>query len=303
MVVRAKTWSLVFSLLLQGSLTFSCRGQQAYGTSYLKPVQTIPLDNVHGRIDHLSINIKKQIVYIAALGNNSVEVVDLSSGRHLRSIDGLKEPQGVVYIPNTREIMVANGGNGRCIFYNAETYDKTATVSLSSDADDVRYDDLAGIVYVGYGSGGVAAIDVHSHKKIRDYPVPAHPEAFEIDPVSKKLYVNVPGADRIDVFDLLKSDPVAEWKNGLLSLPKANFPMALDTAGHRLFIGYRDPAMLVVLDSRSGKKLASPDITRDPDDLYYDAHSRRIYISGGGGSVNIFKAENVHTYHQIANIT
>src|SRR6266496_5488799 len=97
----------------------SCHGQNTFGTEHLKLEKVIEMPNVSGRIDHMAINLKNQVVYVAALGNNSVEVIDLQKGAAIHSIKGLDEPQGVAYIPEHNEILIANGGNGNCMFYNA----------------------------------------------------------------------------------------------------------------------------------------------------------------------------------------
>lgn len=280
----------------------NCRGQNAFGTKYLELQKTIPLSNVKGRIDHLAINLKDRIVYISALGNNTLEVVDLHTGKLIHSITGLNEPQGVGYIPQSDELFVANGGNGECYFYNARTFSKIANIRLSADADDVSYDSTSRKIYVGYGEGGIAVIDADTHRKIKAYLLPAHPERFQIDKESQKIYVNVPDADRIDVIGIKQGKTIKVWKNSLLSLPKFNFPMALDSVHHRLFIGYRLPARLVVLDSQNGGKIATGKISGDPDDMFYDYQLGRIYVSNGAGSIDIFKQENANAYRKIANI-
>jgi hypothetical protein len=91
-----------------------CNGQATFGENYLPVYKTIPLPGVKGRIDHMDVNVKDQVVYIAALGNNTLEAVSLPNGKVLHSIAGLDEPQGVCYIPQTKEIFVANGGSGDC---------------------------------------------------------------------------------------------------------------------------------------------------------------------------------------------
>src|SRR5258708_32671447 len=140
-------------LLLCGGFS-GCSAQSSYGTDQLTLSKTIPLPKVKGRIDHLDVDLKDGVVYVAALGNNTLEVVDLAKGQLIHSIGGLDEPQGVGYIPQTQEIIVANGGSGDCYFYNARTFEKVATVRLGSDADDVRYDSSERKIYVGYGNGG-----------------------------------------------------------------------------------------------------------------------------------------------------
>jgi hypothetical protein len=148
---------LLIALLCPGLLlTTSCGAQPDSGKQRLTLQQTISLPDVKGRIDHIDINIKYQIAYIAALGNNTLEIVDLKSGKVTDSIKGLDEPQGVAYISKHQEILVANGGTGECGFYNALTLKKTGSIKLADDADDVRYDSGADRIYVGYGSGGIA---------------------------------------------------------------------------------------------------------------------------------------------------
>jgi DNA-binding beta-propeller fold protein YncE len=288
---------LGLALLLGGYS--GCSAQPSYGTDQLVLTKTIPLPGVKGRIDHLDVNLRDGLVYVAALGNNTLEVVDLAGGRVVHSINGLDEPQGVGYIPQTREIVVANGGRGDCYFYDARTFEKVATIHLASDADDVRVDSAAGKIYIGYGTGGIAVIDAVSHKQVGDIKLPGHPESFQLDKGLVSLFVNVPDAHMVGVVDLGRSMPTGKWETAEAS---ANFPMALDTVRHRVFVGYRHPARLVVYDGRSGKVLTSVAMTGDADDLYYDHASGKVFVSGGAGAVSIFQAGKNGIYEQTANI-
>ena len=277
----------------------SCNGQAPFGESALKLDKEIALPQVRGRIDHLDANVKEKVVYVAALGNNTLEVVDVQNGKLLHSIKGLDEPQGVGYVAKTNEIFVANGGNGDCYFYNAATYEKTASIHLSSDADDVRYDPAEEKIYVGYGEGGIAVIDINTHKQIADIKLPAHPEGFQLDKALNRILVNIPDRDMVGVIDLRQLKLVEQWKR---NSPKANFPIAVDTSSHFAFIGYRHPAKLLLLDSKTGKEISSTDIAGDVDDLYFDQRTKRIYISGGDGFINIFQCDQDHSIRQTANI-
>ena len=78
----------------------------------------ISLPGVKGRIDHLAYDAAGHRVFIAALGNNTVEVVDLPGKARMHTITGLHEPQGVLYIPSLQRLVVANGGDGNCVFFN-----------------------------------------------------------------------------------------------------------------------------------------------------------------------------------------
>jgi DNA-binding beta-propeller fold protein YncE len=279
--------------------SFACKGQGTFGENYLAVYKSIPLPGVKGRMDHMDVNLKDQVVYIAALGNNTLEVVSLADGKVLHSIAGLDEPQGVCYIPQTKEIFVANGGSGDCYFYNAANYKKIATVHLSSDADDVRYDSVSQKIYVAYGSGGIAIIDAGNHHEAGNIKLPSHPEGFQVDKRNGLLYINLPNTGVIGVADIGKLKLVSEWNK---NYRQGNFPMAIDSGGSKLFIGYRHPATLVVMDTKTGKRIAEEKLSNDTDDLFYDAANNRVYASCGGGYLNIFQLQGTGHYQQIANI-
>ncbi|MGH2643466.1 MAG: YncE family protein, partial [Chitinophagaceae bacterium] len=165
--------------------------------------------------------------------------------------------------------------------------------------DDVYYDPVSKNIYVAYGGGGIAVIDAITHRLTSRIKLPAHPERFQLDLSLGKIYVNLPDAHTIGVIDLKQMELMKEWKTAPLY---ANFPMALDTPYHRLFIGYRHPAELAVLDSRTGNLIRTMPMTGDADDIYFDEATQKIYVSGGSGYINIFQQKDANTYREIANI-
>jgi hypothetical protein len=190
LIISPITLFLLLTILFAVSLQ-SCKSQPSFGAHHMQLIRTIVLPEVKGRIDHMDVNLKDQILYVAALGNNSLEVVNLNTGKIVYSIKGLLEPQGVGYIPQTREILVANAGNGDCYFYSAQNFEKTGSLHLKSDADDVRYDSNTKKLYVGYGEGGIAVIEAESHKQLADIKLQVHPESFQIDQKLNLLFVNL----------------------------------------------------------------------------------------------------------------
>lgn len=296
---RKANITVLLIAVLSGAFS-SCKGQTEFGTNLLHLENTIILPDVNGRIDHFDINLKDHVLYVAALGNNTIEAVDLRTGKTIHSIKGLDEPQGVAYIPNLQEIFIANGGNGDCYFYNALNFEKIASVHLSSDADDVRYDSAEGKVYVGYGSGGIAIIDAITHKQVGDIKLPAHPESFQIDKALNLLFVNMPGVNMVGVIDLKQMKLINRLER---NSPTANFPMAVDTIHHQIFIGYRHPSRLIVMDGKTGKDITANSMVGDADDLYYDNSTASVYVSGGEGFISIFQKQNSNGYKQTGNIS
>src|SRR5215216_1101254 len=138
----------------------------------------IPLGDVKGRIDHLAFDPKRHRIFVAELGNGSVGVVDLNDRKVIHVISGLKEPQGVAYVPSTDTLYVANGGDGSVRLFKAGDYTAAGIIDLGEDADNVRVDTAGNRVFVGYGSGALAVIDPTSRSKIAEIPLNAHPESF-----------------------------------------------------------------------------------------------------------------------------
>src|SRR4051812_25858675 len=164
--------------------------------------QTIPLQDVGGRIDHMAVDLRRRHLFVAELGNGSVDVVDLASSKTIHRITGLSEPQGVGYAAEADLIMVANAGDGTVrMFRAADDFAPVGSIALGSDADNIRVDPPTGNLVVGYGSGGLAVIDPVRRSRIADIALPAHPEGFQIDPDTKRVFVNVPDAGRIAVVD------------------------------------------------------------------------------------------------------
>lgn len=259
----------------------------------LSLINSIALPNVSGRIDHLAFDPKTERIFVAALGNNTVEVIDLKNGKLIHSIKGFGEPQGVAFVAMNNTLFVANGQTGACDVLNAETYQKITSIPLLGDADNVRYDSTNKKIYVGYGDGGIAVIDAVNFKQIGDVKLEGHPESFQLDIPNQKIFVNVPDKQQIEVIDLAKNIVTNRWK---LAEAKANFPMALDAVHHRLFIGCRRPARMLVLDSQSGKLITTVDIDGDIDDVFYDVRSSDIYVSCGAGYIDLIHQENPDTY-------
>src|SRR5256886_3674146 len=212
--------------------------------------QTIPLPGVEGRIDHLSLDAANDRLFVCALGNNTVEVLDLRKGERIHSITGLGAPQGIAYIPELNRIFVANDKGGICKIYDGKSFQAVGELDLKDDADNVRYDDATKKIYVGFGSGGIAIVNASKGKQIGSIKLSAHPEAFELEKNGKRIFVNVPNSRHVAVIDREKGKVVATWKTDLAF---GNFPMALDDANHRLFIGCRLPPKLVVLNSETGE--------------------------------------------------
>jgi len=271
---------------------------QSHASEPLKLETTIPMSNVQGRIDHLSVDLNNQRQIVAALGNNSVEVLDIKGAKRLHTISGLHEPQGVLYVPGENRLFVANAKDGTCRIYDATSSQLLKTIEYGDDADNIRFDAPANQVYVGYGSGALGVLDLNGHK-VGDIKLDAHPESFQLEKKGTRIFVNLPDSRKIAVVDRKKKAVVGQWETGGAL---ANFPMALDEANHRLFAVCRKPAVLLVLNTDSGAVVAKIPTVRDSDDVFYDPTRKQIYASGGEGVIAVLQQRDPDHYQEIARI-
>lgn len=248
--------------------------------------RTIPLDNVSGRIDHMAVDLAGKRLFVAELGNGSVDVIDLQAGKVVGRISDLKEPQGVGYVADRDLIVVASAGDGSVRFFRAADLAPVGTVALGDDADNVRIEPATGHVLVGYGDGGLAIIDPATRSKLDDIKLPGHPESFQVDPKTERAYINIPGAHQVAVVDLRSRKQIAAWKTPGLG---SNFPMVLADEGKLLAVVFRSPAKLAFLDPATGAVMQTLDTCSDADDVFFDDKRDRLYVSCGDGSIDVLQ--------------
>jgi hypothetical protein len=286
----------LLALLLFGALA-SCGAKPAAPVNPpLVLERTIPLPGVKGRIDHLVLDAAGHRLFVAALGNDSVEIVDLSQARRLAQIRGQSEPQGVAWLADRRELVVASG-DGQVGFYDGDAFGSLATLKLGDDADNVRVEPASGRPIVGFGKGALAILDPARRAVVKTIRMPGHPESFRLE--GGRAYVNVPDAGRIVVADLAGGGEIASWPT-----PGArwNFPMALDAPRKVLAVVFRLPARLRLIDPDSGRTLSNMPTCGDADDLFFDSPRRRLYVICGSGAVDVFQARGAADYAPLARV-
>ncbi|MGO8927826.1 MAG: hypothetical protein ACLQU3_13170 [Limisphaerales bacterium] len=303
------------------SLALACLISPAQFTTAREPLVqsgSIPLASVDGRLDHLTFGSRSQRLFVAALENHSVEVVDLATRRRVHQITGINEPQGLLYIPEKNRLLVCSRGDGTCRSFDATTFQEGPWIDLGRNADNVRFDPDAQLIYVGSGgepgNGLLSAINLvsllpagqggqpappHSPADfLLDRPrqadpkleiqLPAHPESFQLDRTNRRLLVNLPDEHHIAVLQIETNGFInaAAWP---VAVSEKNFPMALDSASARVFIACRKPPRLAVYDSRAGILLSQTLCVGDADDMFYDPKLKRLYVIGGEGFVDVFQ--------------
>jgi DNA-binding beta-propeller fold protein YncE len=288
--------TLVFALAAcQGSQTSAppSSAPAAKSTPPLVWTGAVPLAGVSGRFDHFASGGGK--VFVSGLGNNTVEVIDLFQGNLVHTITGVPNPQGIAFSPEANKLFVASE-KGKLYIYDGSSFKLITSLGFEHGADNLRYDAANKRVYVGCGddanTSAIAAVDATSNKRLdEEYRIGGEPESFQLEKSGLNIYVNVPDLKEIAVINR-STKVISRWP---LTVAQ-NFPMALDEADHRLFVGTREPATLSVFDTNTGHLVASLPSVQDTDDLYYSAEHKRIYVPGGEGFIYVFQQNDPDHY-------
>jgi DNA-binding beta-propeller fold protein YncE len=272
----------------------------------LKLVQTIPLPEVDGRIDHFAIDVKARRAFLAALTKNTIEVVDLSAGRVTHTLSGFAKPQGVLFVPEFNMLFVASGADGSVKTIDGATLAAIRNIGVSLGADAIGYDQRSKEIYVGSGGGDankeegdLTVLSAASGAQVAALTTDAHAGGSVVESHGERVFVLVPEKAEVVVLDRKTKVQVAKW-----TIPgiQKNVALALDEKSRRLFLGVRNPASVVVLDSDSGAVVASVPTVATLDGLSFDSATRRIYTSGGEGFVDVTQQIDADHYERIARI-
>jgi DNA-binding beta-propeller fold protein YncE len=249
----------------------------------------------------MAIDIRGQRLFVAELGNNSLDIIDLKAIKRVHCIGNndrlLNEPQSVVYIPELNRIFVSDGQDGSVDVFDAKSFSFIKKINLpSNDADNMRYDSNSKLLYIGYGQGSLSIINATNYNIVGNIPLNSHPESFQIE---KGAQATGQRQNSVAIVDSQKDIVSKTW---IITNAQNNFPMALDEANHRLFVVTRDPPKLIVFDTNSGKVVSVLDVANDADDIFYDATKKRIYVSCGEGFINVFQQRDANHYNMVANL-
>lgn len=288
---------------------------------------SIPLPNVHGRMDHMGVDVAGDRLFVAAYDNHTVEVVDLKTGKDVKSLP-FNEPQNALYVPSVNRLFVSSSGDGTVKILNGTTFALEKTVQLPSDADNMRYDarrkhvlvDCCGAKFLhgktvarrGEKNGAVVVLDLDGNI-VGKIPTGGHPEALQPEQKGNRIFINVPDDHYIVVADLDTDKVLTQWVNPGCE----NYPMALDEAHHRDFVFCRNNSTIEVIDTETGEFLPSiaAATASQSDDMFFDPTNNRLYVLErslidpknpyipGPGMVDVIQEVDPNHYEKIENVT
>lgn len=249
---------------------------QAGAVEPLELVQTIKLEGKAGNLDHLAVDAKGERLFVANKPNNSLDVIDLKSGKVIKQIPDQGKVSGVAFSEELNRVYVGNG-TGTCNAFDGGSYQLVFSTKLAK-ADNVNYHAGKRLVYVAHGNT-LSALDAKSGAVKAAIALPGDAHGFWIDEKGGKLFVSLTKPSQVGVIDLAKNELVEKFP---FSLAAGNSPLAYDAEAGRILVGCRKEPLVVVLDAKTGKEMAGVAIPPGIDDLLFDRGSGRLYAIGNG---------------------
>ena len=242
-------------------------------------VRTIELKGVDGKLDHLAVDAKGERLFVANKPNNTLDVVDLKTGKLVKQIAGQGKVSGVAHSADLDMVYAANGA-GTCNGFSGADC-KPAFSTKAPNADNVHYDPATKLVYVGCGDS-LAVLDAKTGEAKAPIKLPGSVHGFEIDSAAGRIFAVLTKPSLVGVVDLAKGEVTGKHP---LTLSDAGSPVAYASADGLLFVGCPKKPMVVVFDAKTGKELAGVEIPGGVDDVHYDAKLKRLYASCGDGAL------------------
>ncbi|WP_353072406.1 hypothetical protein [Tunturiibacter gelidiferens] len=280
----------------------------------MKLVQTIELPGYTGDFDHFAVDEQRGRLLLAAEDHATLEVFDLKTGRHLKTVKGFDAPHSILVRPAASTIIVTDSGKTMTKVLDAETYAIKGTIKLTEGADSAAYDPETNIYYIVTGgkdvdmkTANVEAVNPDTGQRLGGVTFKDnHVEAIALEKNGNRIFVNLTQTNKMAVVDRKTMKEIAEWP-----VPPAqqNAMVALDEAQHRLYVVCRAdlsgaPAgKVVVMNSDDGKVVSTQDAPTRVDQVIYDIVMHRLYVPGGQGYTEIYDTSDANNLKSVAKVS
>jgi DNA-binding beta-propeller fold protein YncE len=298
---------MLLATLFTATVIFYAAPASAQSKPPLRLLQTIPLPDLKdGDFDHFAVDLAGNRLFLTGEANNAVLVLDIRANKLIHTIPDIDEPHSMLYLPAAKQLWVVAGGDGTLRIFDGNTYALTETVKLTEGADSSAYDPAKHLLYIAAGGSDakmafslINIVDTSTRKKVGDIKVDStNIEAMGIEKNGPRIFANVRDKSLVGVIDREKRTVTSTWPLGELH---GNTPLIFDEANRRIFVAGRKPPSLVVLDSESGKIIATLPTAEMVDDMAFDPESKRIYVPCNDFSV-VYQQKDADHYEELGRV-
>ena len=264
------------------------------------------LPGYSGDFDHFAVDLPGNRLFLAAEDHGTLEVFDLKSGQHLKTVTGFETPHSLFPIPQSHRLLVTDGSDSVKLL-DDQTLAPAGSIKLHPGADSIGYDASNGHLYIVTGGKDVKMeqswleeIDPVTARKIAEVRFDAkHVEALAVQQGGPRLYINVTDKNDLAVIDKPSHRIVARWP---IKEAEQNALVQLDETTHRLFVVTRKPGKMLVLDADSGATIAHFEAPGRVDQEIFDQANHRIYAPGGEGYIGVYAEQDANHFIELAHV-
>lgn len=268
---------------------------------------SVDLPGYTGDFDHFAVDQDRGRLLLAAEDHGTLEVFDLNTGKHLRTIKGFETPHSILVRPGAATILVTDSGKGMSKLLDASNYEVKGVVTLTPGADSIGYDPRENVVYIVTGGKDVDmktseldAVDPDTGKKKRSVALQDnHVEAMALEKNGDRLFINLTQTNKVAVIDRKTMKVIALWP---VPTAEQNAMVALDEPRHRLYVGCRKPGMVVVMNSDTGAIINSATSPLRSDQILFDQAASRLYSPGGEGFIGVYDTSDPDHLKAVAKV-
>ncbi|HWY42736.1 MAG TPA: hypothetical protein VNX66_04530 [Candidatus Sulfotelmatobacter sp.] len=247
--------------------------------------------------DYITVDSAARRVYLSH--GTEIKVIDADTGALIGNITGLKQDHGVAVASEFGRGFISDGAQGKVIIFDLQTLKVSGEAKADQDADAIIYDPFSKHVFVMNGDPhSSTVIDAKSGSVVGTIDLGGGPE-FAVADGNGTVYVNLEDKSELVAIDSRTLKIKSRWPLAPAGAPTA---LAMDVQHHRLFSAGRNPQMLVVLDSDSGKVLQSFPISAGVDAAAYEPETGLIFVSTREGMVHIFHEDSPDKFSEAETI-
>jgi DNA-binding beta-propeller fold protein YncE len=276
--------------------------------SSVKLIQSVDLPGYSGDFDHFAVDYDRNRLLLAAEDHGTLEVFDLNTSKHLRTVDGFGNPHSILVRKGSPTVLITDSEKQGATLRDADNYSKKQSVVLTPGSDTSKYDSSANVLYVVTGgkdvnmkTANLEAVNPDTGTKVASITFQDnHVEAMAFVDGDPRLFINLTQTNKIAVVDRKTMKVTATWP---VPAAKQNAMVAFDPAQHRLYVVCRDPGMVVVMNSDTGAVVDTQPAPLRSDEVQYDPEKHRLFVPGGEGYMGIYDTRDADHLKLIEKVT
>jgi DNA-binding beta-propeller fold protein YncE len=276
--------------------------------SSVQLIKSVDLPGYSGDFDHFGADYDHNRLLLAAEDHGTLEVFDLKTSDHLRTVAGFGNPHSILVRKGVATVFITDSNKQNATIRDAISYAKKQTVNLTPGSDTAKYDAASNILYVVTGgkdvdreTANLEAINPDTGAKLGSIVFhDNHVEAMAFVESDPRLFINLTQTNKLAVVDRKSMKVIATWP-----VPPAqqNAMVAFDPAQHRLYVVCRSPGMVVVMNSDTGAVIGTQPAPLRADEVQYDESSHRLYVPGGEGYMGIYDTSDPNHLKIVERVT